>query len=182
MVLDVQKPSDPRALTIEAWAQGFMTGGLIIMAAITVANMRRKVLLHKLILIEVSSNFPMLCRSFFGSWLHIAPHGNDSKTWMIWLSVPSFMSFQAFKYIAWHVTHIWTTSSIMSYFSLPITDFLKLHCSETNEHCAAHLWNVPRDICMYLHLLRFSSLRSDSFRYSQIRHTMDHTSALALYS
>lgn len=52
--MDVQKPSDPAGLTLEAWAQGFMVGALIIMACITVANMRRHVLLHKLILVEAS--------------------------------------------------------------------------------------------------------------------------------
>ncbi len=49
-----QKPSDPGKLTLEAWSQGFMVGALIIMCGITLANMRRGVLLHKLILIEVS--------------------------------------------------------------------------------------------------------------------------------
>lgn len=41
-------------LVLESWSQGFMVGALIIMACITVANMRRKVLLHKL------SEFPCL--------------------------------------------------------------------------------------------------------------------------
>lgn len=49
----ISKPSDPDGLILEAWAQGYMVGSLIIMACITVANMRRGVLLHKLILIEV---------------------------------------------------------------------------------------------------------------------------------
>ena len=40
-------------VTIEAWSQGWMVGALIIMACITVVNMRRKILLHKLILLEV---------------------------------------------------------------------------------------------------------------------------------
>ena len=40
---------------LEAWSQGFLVGGLIVLIMITVANMRRGVLLHKLILIEVSS-------------------------------------------------------------------------------------------------------------------------------
>jgi hypothetical protein len=39
---------------LEGWSEGFMVGALVIMACITIANMRRKVLLHKLILIEVS--------------------------------------------------------------------------------------------------------------------------------
>ena len=40
---------------VEGWAEGFMVGALVIMACITIANMRRGVLLHKLILVEVSS-------------------------------------------------------------------------------------------------------------------------------
>lgn len=43
----------PINVRLEAWAQGFCVGALIIMAGITVSNMRRGVLLHKLILIEV---------------------------------------------------------------------------------------------------------------------------------
>ena len=38
---------------IESWSQGFMVGGLVIMAGLTIANMRRRLLLHKLILIEL---------------------------------------------------------------------------------------------------------------------------------
>jgi hypothetical protein len=38
---------------VESWSQGFMVGALLIMACITVANMRRRVLLHRLILAEV---------------------------------------------------------------------------------------------------------------------------------
>lgn len=49
------KPSLPGKLTLEAWSQGFMVGGLVIMCGITLANMRRGVLLHKLILIEVGN-------------------------------------------------------------------------------------------------------------------------------
>lgn len=50
----VTKPTDPAGLVLEAWAEGFMVGSLIIMSCITLANMRRGVLLHKLILLEVS--------------------------------------------------------------------------------------------------------------------------------
>ncbi|KAF1994154.1 hypothetical protein P154DRAFT_586700 [Amniculicola lignicola CBS 123094] len=46
----VERPTDPDSLILEAWAQGFMVGALVIMSFITVANMRRGVLLHKLIL------------------------------------------------------------------------------------------------------------------------------------
>jgi hypothetical protein len=51
---DITKPTSTNGLILEAWAQGFMVGSLIIMSCITLANMRRRVLLHKLILIEVS--------------------------------------------------------------------------------------------------------------------------------
>lgn len=43
----------PEALILESWSQGFMVGALMIMACITVANMKRGIILHKLILLEV---------------------------------------------------------------------------------------------------------------------------------
>lgn len=39
-------------LVLEGWAQGYLVGSLIIMACITIANMRSKIWLHKLILLE----------------------------------------------------------------------------------------------------------------------------------
>jgi hypothetical protein len=42
------------AYILEGWGEGFMLGALFIMAVITVANMRRRVLLHKMILLEAS--------------------------------------------------------------------------------------------------------------------------------
>ncbi|KAH6707455.1 hypothetical protein EV126DRAFT_411716 [Verticillium dahliae] len=47
------KPTAHDKLTLEAWSQGFMIGALIIMLGITLANMRKGVLLHKLIFIEL---------------------------------------------------------------------------------------------------------------------------------
>lgn len=47
-------PTSPEKIALEAWSQGCMIGALIIMIGITLINMRRGVLLHKLILIEVS--------------------------------------------------------------------------------------------------------------------------------
>ena len=38
---------------VEAWAEGFQLGGLIILMLIVICNLRRHVLLHKLILLEV---------------------------------------------------------------------------------------------------------------------------------
>jgi hypothetical protein len=54
------KPTDTNGLILSAWAQGFMSGAIVIMACITVANMRRGVLLHKLILIEVLTAIPTI--------------------------------------------------------------------------------------------------------------------------
>ena len=49
----ITKPTEPDALILEAWGQGLMVGSLLIMAAITLANMRSHILLHKLIFAEV---------------------------------------------------------------------------------------------------------------------------------
>ncbi|KAF1937259.1 hypothetical protein EJ02DRAFT_477436 [Clathrospora elynae] len=46
----VEKPTNPDELILEAWAQGYLVGSLVIMSFITLANMRRGVLLHKLVL------------------------------------------------------------------------------------------------------------------------------------
>lgn len=42
------------AFVLESWSEGLIVGALMIMSCTTVANMRRGVLLHKLILLEVS--------------------------------------------------------------------------------------------------------------------------------
>lgn len=44
-------------LVLEAWGQGLMIGSLLIMAAITLSNMKKHILLHKLILAEVSIHY-----------------------------------------------------------------------------------------------------------------------------
>lgn len=44
---------DPEAQVLKAWAPGLMAGALVVMVAITYANMRPGSLLHKLILLEV---------------------------------------------------------------------------------------------------------------------------------
>lgn len=50
---EVTKATDPDGLVLEAWAQGFMVGSLIVMICITLSNIKRGVILHKLILVEV---------------------------------------------------------------------------------------------------------------------------------
>ncbi|KAM5343476.1 hypothetical protein ACJ41O_012013 [Fusarium nematophilum] len=59
------RPSSQARLTLEAWSQGFMIGALIIMVGITLSNMRRGVLLHKLILVEVSILLLAIPNGFF---------------------------------------------------------------------------------------------------------------------
>lgn len=49
-----REESTSEGLVVEAWGQGFFVGALVIMASLTIAAMRRRVLLHKLILAEVS--------------------------------------------------------------------------------------------------------------------------------
>ncbi|KAF1985226.1 hypothetical protein K402DRAFT_379521 [Aulographum hederae CBS 113979] len=63
----IGRPTNPDGLVLEAWAQGYMVGSLIIMACITCANMRRGVLLHKLILIE------LLFGMFHGTFIFTHP-------------------------------------------------------------------------------------------------------------
>ncbi|SPJ72306.1 uncharacterized protein FTOL_02034 [Fusarium torulosum] len=58
-------PTDPEKLALEAWSQGCMIGALIIMIGITLVNMRRGVLLHKLILIELLLAMPNGFFTFF---------------------------------------------------------------------------------------------------------------------
>lgn len=52
----IAKPTDPDALILEAWGQGLMVGSLVVMAAITMANMKSHILLHKLIFAEVGGS------------------------------------------------------------------------------------------------------------------------------
>ena len=51
-------PKSDQGLIIESWAQGYLVGSLVIMIFITLANMRRGVLLHKV--------------SFLTSWINMA--------------------------------------------------------------------------------------------------------------
>ncbi|KAF2119037.1 hypothetical protein BDV96DRAFT_487269 [Lophiotrema nucula] len=84
----LQKPSDPNALILEAWAQGYMVGSLIIMAFITMANMRRGNLLHKL-----------LMGLWQGFWLFF-----NSPVYAWWLSVSAIFlnaSWSLHNVIAW---------------------------------------------------------------------------------
>ena len=50
----VPKPTDPEELILEAWAQGYNVGSLIVLILIVFCNYRSGIWLHKLILLEVS--------------------------------------------------------------------------------------------------------------------------------
>lgn len=60
----VSKPTEADALILEAWGQGLMVGSLLIMAAITLSNMKSHILLHKLIFAEVRKSKDYLTQSF----------------------------------------------------------------------------------------------------------------------
>ncbi|KAJ5595167.1 uncharacterized protein N7459_001375 [Penicillium hispanicum] len=49
----ISRPTDSDGLILEAWGQGLMFGSLVIMAAITISNMKKHILLHKLIFAEL---------------------------------------------------------------------------------------------------------------------------------
>ncbi|ORY15470.1 hypothetical protein BCR34DRAFT_622885 [Clohesyomyces aquaticus] len=84
----VDRPTNPDGLVLEAWAQGYMVGSLIIMACITLANMRKGNLLHKLIL-----------GIWHGFWIFFH---NPIYAW--WLSVSAIFlnaSWSLHNVIAW---------------------------------------------------------------------------------
>ncbi|KAF2688591.1 hypothetical protein K458DRAFT_440182 [Lentithecium fluviatile CBS 122367] len=81
-------PEDPHALVVEAWAQGYMVGSLIIMAFITIANMRRGVILHKLLL-----------GIWQGFWLF--PPGRSARWWLSVAAIPLNLSWWLHNIIAW---------------------------------------------------------------------------------
>lgn len=89
----VAKPTDSGELVLEAWAQGFLVGSLVIMSCITLANMRRGVLLHKLILLE------LILGLWQGFWLFFK---SPVHAW--WLSVAAILlnaSWSLHNIIAW---------------------------------------------------------------------------------
>lgn len=48
-----RKNATEDAFILESWGQGFIVGALLIMALITISNMKKGIVLHKLIFIEV---------------------------------------------------------------------------------------------------------------------------------
>ncbi|KAF7179026.1 hypothetical protein CNMCM7691_007796 [Aspergillus felis] len=54
----ISRPTNPDGLVLEAWGQGLMLGCLLVMASVTFVNMKKHILLHKLILIELILAMP----------------------------------------------------------------------------------------------------------------------------
>src|SRR5690348_16104805 len=62
---------------VESWSEGFIVGALIIMACITVANMRKGILLHKLILSEACN--PVTFGAKGPDFCRLAIAGHDAR-------------------------------------------------------------------------------------------------------
>ncbi|PTB38475.1 hypothetical protein M441DRAFT_71907 [Trichoderma asperellum CBS 433.97] len=64
---DRGRPTSPNGLILEAWSQGLMVGSLFVMAAVVISNMRKRILLHKLILAELILGIPHGTFIFFAN-------------------------------------------------------------------------------------------------------------------
>lgn len=60
---------------LESWSQGFLVGALAMMMGVTIANMTR-ILLHKLILVEVSTTVPIV------QWPHSEEYSSCLRSFM----------------------------------------------------------------------------------------------------
>ena len=101
------------AFILEAWSEGCMVGALMIMSCVTVANMRRGVLLHKLILLEVCHGFESVTAllTLFGQLLLAITHGT--------------FCFMAFEGYGWYLS---STAALLycSYFLHNIVAWVKI--------------------------------------------------------
>lgn len=89
---DADKPTGA-GLALEAWAQGYMVGSLVIMSFITFANMRPGVILHKLVFIE------LLLGMFHGFFIFFDP---PAYGWYLSCSaIPLNVSWSLHNFIAW---------------------------------------------------------------------------------
>ncbi|GES63744.1 hypothetical protein ATEIFO6365_0007043100 [Aspergillus terreus] len=89
----VSRPSDPDSLVLEAWGQGLMVGSLVVMAIITVANMKRRILLHKLIFAELILAMP------HGTF--IFPHAPTYGWYLSCTAIGLNISWSLHNVIAW---------------------------------------------------------------------------------
>jgi len=97
----VTRPTTSNGLVIEAWGEGLMVGSLLVMAAITISNMRKNVLLHKLILAELllatgHGTFIFINEPIYGWYLSVTAIGLNIS-WSLhnviaWLKNRPFLS------------------------------------------------------------------------------------------
>ncbi|KAH1970651.1 hypothetical protein KXV92_007541 [Aspergillus fumigatus] len=95
------RPANPDILIVEAWGQGFMVGSLILMIAITVANMKSDVLLHKVIVAELAlaighGTFIFFHRPAYGWCLSVTAVGLN-MSWSLhnlisWMKIRGFFT------------------------------------------------------------------------------------------
>ncbi|EEA21153.1 hypothetical protein TMatcc_001155 [Talaromyces marneffei ATCC 18224] len=89
----VNRPTELDALVLEAWGQSLMVGALVVMAALTVANMRKSVLLHNLILAE------LILGMGYGTWIFTT---FPVYGWLLSVtSILLFCSWSLHNVIAW---------------------------------------------------------------------------------
>lgn len=79
--------------TVEAWGQGFMAGGLIVLMLLTLGSLRRHALLHKLILIELILAF------FRGTYIFF--NGPAAGYYSSSTSVLLYISYNLHNFINW---------------------------------------------------------------------------------
>ncbi|KAH1612248.1 hypothetical protein KXX21_002809 [Aspergillus fumigatus] len=95
------RPANPDILIVEAWGQGFMVGSLILMIAITMANMKSGVLLHKVIVAELAlaighGTFIFFHRPAYGWCLSVTAVGLN-MSWSLhnlisWMKIRGFFT------------------------------------------------------------------------------------------
>ncbi|KAL2787699.1 hypothetical protein BJX66DRAFT_341010 [Aspergillus keveii] len=98
--ITAKRPEGSDGLAVEAWGQGLMVGSLIVMIAVTVANMKMNVLLHKLIAAELilaiaHGTFIFIQLPTYGWYLSITAIGLNAS-WSLhnliaWLKVRPFL-------------------------------------------------------------------------------------------
>ncbi|KAF9890579.1 hypothetical protein FE257_005710 [Aspergillus nanangensis] len=110
------------ALVVEAWGQGFMVGALIVMLAVTLANMK-KTILHKLIAIELSlavghGTFIFLHAPIYGWYLSVTAIGlvlsYSIHNIVVWIKTRLFLSSWA------SLIYVGTLSLAQPYWALEI--------------------------------------------------------------
>lgn len=120
-----REESTAEGLVVEAWGQGFFVGALVIMACLTIAAMSRRVLLHKLILAEVSTAMKTKYSGLLTVQQLLAmPHGTfcfmsfSGYGWYVsWTATLLFSSYIMHNVVAWLKVKPFFIGKSPSYFS-----------------------------------------------------------------